>query len=131
MARTRSNKVGNRELALDSGLLLLKGTPGQAFNDSAVLSAFLLGFVDALCCLSKTDVAILRAVSSCGSFKAAARVLAPGRPSYRSYIQQRFKVFRRISGQIGRKVDFAALISELAATSSQGLAADIVAPPSS
>jgi hypothetical protein len=116
-------------LALDAGLLLLKGMPGQALNDSVLLSSFLLEFVDALVQLSETDIAILRAVSECGSFKAAARKLAPGRPSYRSYIQQRFKTFREISGRLGRKVGLGSRISDRADASPPRACARSGSPP--
>jgi hypothetical protein len=101
-----SVRVGARALALEAGLRWFGRIPRMTQERRQVVSQYLLDLNAELSSLSRKDLAILDAVIKSGSIRAAAELLAPGRPGYRSYVQRRFKHFEQLMDRIEERAAF-------------------------
>jgi hypothetical protein len=91
MEQALSRRARLRDLADDARLTFIvrRRLPGNsAVHDSCRILSFVLNFAERL---TPSDIKIIAAVLACGNLSAAARMLAPGRPSYRKYISRLFQ----------------------------------------
>lgn len=86
------HSVGSKELAFDAGLRTIRRAPHGPDTEVLHQSEMLLCLARIGRQLTMKDIQILEAVVMAGGNQsAAARSLAPGRPSYRRYISRRLE----------------------------------------
>jgi len=91
------NRVTAREMAFEAGLLHIIRSGRRPDSQVLFVVTALLAIVSVGEQLTLTDIAILKALLQAnGNRSAAARLLAPGRPSYRRYVCRRVKKFVEI-----------------------------------
>lgn len=84
--------VAPRDLAFDAGLLTVRRSRPRADQDLLQQAEILLCVARIGQQLTPKDVEILEAILAAGGNRsAAARALAPGRPSYRRYVSARLE----------------------------------------
>jgi hypothetical protein len=93
-------------LPFEPGLMAVRPLPQRDGQGTHLLCLVLSEIVNLVRMLSPTDRAILGAVVRSGSYAAAARALAPGRPHYRKYVQRRVERFRALTVHILRGTAF-------------------------
>jgi hypothetical protein len=90
--QTLSSRISPSDLAFDAGLLNILRSPRRADSDILHETEILLCLARIGRQLTPNDILILEAVIAAGGNRsAAARTLAPGRPSYRRYISRRLE----------------------------------------
>lgn len=91
MEQALSRRARSRDLAADSRLtsIIRRRLPGNSDVHVACRILNLVRHIGER--LTPADILIISAVISCGNLSAAARMLAPGRPSYRKYISRLFQ----------------------------------------
>src|SRR5262245_24146593 len=83
---------GSNDQAFDAGLLTIRRAPRRDHSHILNQAEILLCLVRIGQRLTPNDVLILEAVLAAGGNRsAAARALAPGRPSYRRYVSRRLE----------------------------------------
>lgn len=86
------SRISPRDLAFDAGLLTIRRSPRRADSDILHETEILLCLARIGRQLTPNDILILEAVIEAGGNRsAAARTLAPGRPSYRRYVSRRLE----------------------------------------
>ncbi|MBI2901149.1 MAG: hypothetical protein HYY17_13275 [Planctomycetes bacterium] len=87
-------------LLFEPGSLHITDRKIAVTQDAKTLASALCRILDVARLLTRNDIKILRAVAETDSIAAAARLLAPDKPSYRSYLQKRWKKIVRIRDRI-------------------------------
>ena len=101
------SRISPRDLAFDAGLLTIRRSPRRADSDVLQQTEILLCLARIGQQLTPNDLLILEAVLAAGGNRsAAARCLAPGRPSYRRYISRRLeKLLAIVRNDLLRRTD--------------------------
>jgi hypothetical protein len=88
MEHILSRRARSRDLAADSRLTCILRRRDSGDSDVHDVCRILNLVLQIGERLTPTDILIISAVISCSNLSAAARMLAPGRPSYRRYISK-------------------------------------------
>lgn len=103
------------QLPFEAGLLTFHHMPQLGDQVPArEICSILAELIKAVQELTENDLRIIEAVLNHPSVAAAARALAPAKPSYRSYLQRRIKAFRALLRRLLEGGPLAGLVRGLA-----------------